>query len=70
LIQEFQHSLESKWIQVMKMKMIPIQFVSNEDLIQIQSTEVTDVLFQCQTGQLDDTNSKWQSSSESRHTEF
>jgi hypothetical protein len=35
LIQEFQHSLESKLIEVMIYKMLPIQFVSNVNLIQI-----------------------------------
>jgi hypothetical protein len=35
MIQEFQHSVESKLIEVMKMKMLPIQFVSSVDLIQM-----------------------------------
>jgi hypothetical protein len=38
LIQEFQHCLKSKLIEVMKMKMLSIQFVSIANLIQIQST--------------------------------
>jgi hypothetical protein len=42
LIQEFQHSLESKLIEVMNMKMLSIQFVSIVNLLQIQSIEVTE----------------------------
>jgi hypothetical protein len=34
-IQQFQHSVESRLIQVMKMKMQMIQFVSSVNLIQI-----------------------------------
>jgi hypothetical protein len=34
-IQEFQHSLESKCIEVMNDKMLPIQFVLSVNLIQI-----------------------------------
>jgi hypothetical protein len=46
LIQEFQHYLESKLIEVAIDKMPPIQFVSNVNLIQIQSIQVVDVLYQ------------------------
>jgi 5-bromo-4-chloroindolyl phosphate hydrolysis protein len=35
LIQEFQHSLESKLIEVMKSKMLSIQFESDVNLIQM-----------------------------------
>jgi hypothetical protein len=42
LIQEFQHSLGSKLTEVMKMQMLPIQFVRSVNLIQIQSIEVAE----------------------------
>jgi hypothetical protein len=35
LVQEFHHSLEPQLIEVMKMKMLPIQFVSSMNLIQM-----------------------------------
>jgi hypothetical protein len=41
VIQEFQHSLESKLIEVMIYKMLPIQFVSNINLIQMWLMKVT-----------------------------
>jgi arginine utilization protein RocB len=40
LIQEFQHSLELRLIEVMKIEMLQIQFVSNMNLIQRKSIEV------------------------------
>jgi hypothetical protein len=40
LIQEFQHFLESKSIEVMNMKMLPIQFVSSVNLIQMRLMKV------------------------------
>jgi uncharacterized protein YaaN involved in tellurite resistance len=40
--QEFQHSLESRLTEVMKMKMLQIQFVSNVNLIPIQLMKVSD----------------------------
>jgi hypothetical protein len=39
-IQEFQHSLESKLIEVMIHKMPPVQFVSNANLIQMKLMKV------------------------------
>jgi retron-type reverse transcriptase len=40
LIQEFQHSLESRLIHVMSHKMLPIQFVLNVNLIQMKVMKV------------------------------
>jgi hypothetical protein len=40
LIQEFQHSLESKLIEVMILKMLQIQFVSSVNLIQMKLMKV------------------------------
>jgi hypothetical protein len=44
LIQEFQHSLESRLIEAMIHKMLPIQFVSRVNLIQIWLIKVIDIL--------------------------
>jgi CRP-like cAMP-binding protein len=58
LIQEFQHSLESKLIEVMSHKMSQIQFASKVNWIQTQSTQVAHVLSSCSTGQLADASSE------------
>jgi hypothetical protein len=58
LIQEFQHSLESRLIEVMIYKMRQIQFVLSMNLIQTQSTQAPNLLSYCQTGQLADTSSE------------
>jgi hypothetical protein len=57
-IQEFQHSLESRLIEVMKTQMKAIQLVLIQNLIQIQLTEVDDGVAKSETGQVADTNSK------------
>jgi hypothetical protein len=44
LIQEFQHCLELIWIEVTKMKMPPIQFVSNMKLSQMWLIKVIDIM--------------------------
>jgi hypothetical protein len=67
---EFQHSLESKLIEVMKMKMQMIQLVSNVNLIQTQSTQAPHLFSKSQIVQLADTTSESQSSPEPRHEEF
>jgi hypothetical protein len=43
LTHEFQHFLESRLIEVIKMQMLPSQFVSSMNLIQTQSTEAADL---------------------------
>jgi hypothetical protein len=57
-IQEFQHSLESKLIEVVKKKIFPIQLVSNVNLIQIQSIQVVHLVFQSHVGQVADASSE------------
>jgi hypothetical protein len=58
LIQEFEHYLESRLIEVMNMKISPSQFVLRVNLIQIQSTQVAQVFSQSQTCQLADASSE------------
>jgi hypothetical protein len=58
LIQELQHCLESKLIEVMKMKMLLIQFLSSVTLIQIQLIQVAYVSCESQTEQLADASSE------------
>jgi hypothetical protein len=54
VIQEFQYRFELQLIEVLVVKMLPIQFVSNLNLMQIESSEVVDVFSQCQTRHLAD----------------
>jgi hypothetical protein len=50
--------LESKLIEVMKMKIHPIQFVSVVNLIQIQSTQLGDPVPNLRSTKLADANSE------------
>jgi hypothetical protein len=68
VIQEFQHLLESKLIDLMHNEMFSIQFVSTAKLIQIESIEV-DQVPHIHLGQGANPNSETLSSSESRHTQ-
>jgi hypothetical protein len=65
LIQEFQHFLESKLIEVMKMKMQTIQFESIVNLIQRRWNEIADALREIESipesksGQWKDDSVEW-----------
>jgi hypothetical protein len=69
LIQEFQHYLESKLIELMTPKVLLSQFVSTVNSIQTQSAEALHALFQSQFSLLADFRSEWEWNPESRDAE-